>query len=125
MIYRCEFLDIAGVRYLVGYSLARERGQPEGDDEIEGCPGAVLTEDGRYRLRLVTNPDFGKDGDTRRTMLVEDPSPAPERPAPDPRRAAIAAALPDILLAVADGAELRAAVRKVIEQLEAQHGSER
>jgi len=51
--------------------------------------------------------------------------PEPERSAPDPRRAAIAAALPDILLAVADGAELRAEVRKVIEQLEAQHGSER
>ena len=41
--------------------------------------------------------------------------PAPERPVPDPRRAAIAVALPDILLAVAEGAELREEVRKVLE----------
>ena len=47
--------------------------------------------------------------------------PAPARPAADPRRAALVAALPDILLAVADGADLREAVRTAIKRTEAHH----
>ena len=48
--------------------------------------------------------------------------PAPEQPKPDPRRAALVAALPDILLAVADGADLGDSVRKAIAKTEAHHG---
>lgn len=47
---------------------------------------------------------------------------APEHPAPDPRRAAVVAALPDILLAVADGADLGETVRKAIAKAEAKRG---
>lgn len=48
--------------------------------------------------------------------------PAAVRARPDPRRALIAAALPDILLAVADGADLADEVRKALAKGEEQHG---
>lgn len=118
MIYRCTFRDVDGVRYLGGYQLVSEHGEPTADDELPAAPGAVLTEDGRYRFRLVENPDCGKEGDTRRYMLEDNPQPAPPvdevAEAQKTRRAALAAALPDILLAVADGADLAEEVRKVI-----------
>jgi len=118
MIYRCTFRDIDGVRYLAGYQLASERGLPSADDELPAPPGPVLTEDGRYRWRLVGNPDHGKDGDTRRYMLEDNPQPfVPVDEAMEAvagRRAALVAALPDILLAVADGADLRAELAKVL-----------
>lgn len=118
MIFRCAFRDIDGLTYLAGYRLISERGSPSTDDELAAAPGPVLTEDGRYRFRLVENPDCGKDGDARRYMLEDNPQPAPPvdevAEAQKTRRAALAAALPDILLAVADGADLAAEVRKVI-----------
>jgi len=124
MIYRCTFTEVEGVRYLAGYQLVSERGRPSADDELPAAPGPVLTEDGRYRWRLVANPEHGKGGDARRYMLEDNPQPAPaelaEAKAQHARRAALAAALPDILLAVADGADLRDELKRVLQ--EAQHG---
>lgn len=118
MIFRCTFRDIDGVRYLTGYRLISERGRPTADDELPAAPGPVLTEDGRYRWRLVENPDCGKDGDERRYMLEDSPQPAPPvdeaEETKKARRMAVAAALPDILLAVAEGADLVQEVKRVI-----------
>lgn len=127
MIYRCTFRDIDGVRYLAGYRLVSERGRPTADDELPAAPGPVLLEDGRYRWRLVENPDCGKDGDTRRYMLEDNPQPA--RPvdeaaeAKKARRGTLAAALPDILLAVADGGDLREEIAKALAKTEAPSGN--
>jgi len=122
MIYRCAFRDIDGVRYLTGYRLVSEHGRPAEDDELPAAPGPVLTEDGRYRWRLVANPDFGNDGDNRLYLLKDNPQPAPPvdeaEEARKARRMAVAAALPDILLAVADGADLAGEVKRVISTVE-------
>jgi hypothetical protein len=51
-----------------------------------------------------------------RAVIIPPAEPEPEAPLPaaDPRRELVAAALPDILLAVADGADLREEIRKVL-----------
>ena len=123
MIFRCTFRDIDGVRYLAGYRLVSEHGRPSADDELAAAPGPVILEDGRYRWRLVENPDSGKDGDSRRFILEDNPQ--PERPvdmeakAKRDRRSAVVAALPDILLAVADGGDLREEIAKALARVEA------
>jgi hypothetical protein len=118
MIYRCTFTTVDGVKYLAGYQLVSERGRPEADDEIPAAPGALLTEDGRYRFRIVDNPDFGKGGDTRSTMLVDQPQELKAETAEQAkaretkeRGAALAAKLPEILVAVAAGKGIEQAIR--------------
>lgn len=121
MIYRCTFTEIDGIRYLAEYRLVSEHGMPVEDNELPVAPGPLLTDDGRYRFRLVDNPDFGKDGDACRFMLEDNPQPTPKRDLEAEtratKRAAIQAALPDILLAAAEGKDIGDEARKVLAQL--------
>lgn len=123
MIYRCTFTEIDGVRYLAEYRLVSERGTPAADEELPAAPGPLMTEDGRYRFRLVDNPDCGRDGDERCYMLEDNPQPLSEvdagAEARAAKRAAIQAALPDILLAVAEGKDAGEVTREVLKAAEA------
>lgn len=113
--------DIGGKRYVVGCRLVDEFGHAQGDLESERAI-TVFRDDGSLRWVLADNPHRGElleDGtiDQRSYTLVEAPEPAAAA-RPDPRRAAVASALPDILLAVADGADLALEVKRVISAAE-------
>ena len=79
----------------------------------ERCPGPDW-----YELERDTAPGESVRIVDEKAEIVA----APAQPKPDPRRAVIAAALPDILLAVADGADLREEIAKRLVTQEVQRG---
>jgi hypothetical protein len=125
MTWKIETVTIGDRQYVSGCHFVAERRGPESDLEMDQAfVESLLDERGKLQWALDANPDFGKelpDGtvDRQRYMIVRAPQPDTsaevaerERQA---RKAKIAAALPDILLAVAGGAELKEELRKVLE----------
>jgi hypothetical protein len=63
MIFKLSLLPDGTI---TGYQMVSERDRECGPDEVQGNPGVYLNADGKYILRLVDNPDFGKvTGQTR------------------------------------------------------------
>ena len=126
MTWRIETVTVGGRQYIAGCRLIAERRGPEGDLEIDRAfTEELLDAHGKLQWALDPNPGYGKvtsEGgvDQRRYVIVHAPQEeTPEEIAERDRQARIAtvaAALPDILLAVAEGAELKEEVRKVLQR---------
>jgi hypothetical protein len=124
MTWKIETITIGGRQYIAECRLIAERRGPETDLEIDRALTVPLADErGKLQYALEPNPEYGKADETgavdrRRYQIVH----APQKDTPEElaerewqeRRQVVAAALPDILLAVAEGAELSDAVRDVL-----------
>jgi len=128
MTWRLEITRVGDVDYVSGYRLVAEHRGPEDDLEVDHPIGQLVDARGKLRWALRPNPSYGArcpDGalDQRRRVVIrapqEDTLEEVVESQRQTRREAISAALPDILLAVADGAELRDAVRQALTKAEA------
>jgi hypothetical protein len=124
MTWRIETVTIAGRQYVSECRLIAERRGPENDLETDRALTVPLADErGKLQWTLEPNPDYGKADETgavdgRRYQIVH----APQKDTPEElaererqeQRQKITAALPDILLAVAEGTELRAAIQSAL-----------
>lgn len=120
MIVAFDTTTIDGRRYVTGYRVTSERGYPSGPDEIAGpiMEGGKIAEltDANGKLRLVLEHDIdGKPKFVERLQSLTVAEIAAK--IQTAKRAAIAAALPDILVAVAAGADLRTEIQKVLDAI--------
>lgn len=135
MIYRIETAVQNGRTYITGYRLVSEKRRPLQEGEVEGPilengrPPNLRDGNGKLRLAVEPNPERGKrmgraalaeddEIDERPVLIVErrqelSPAEIADR-AQAARREKVAAALPDLLLAAADGKDIGAEVRKVL-----------
>ena len=130
MTWKLETVRIGDLDYVESCRFVSETRGPAEENEIDfAFPGPLHDANGKLQWVLVAKPGPGEaikaEAVAVRSYAIEQ---IPQEETPEDllakedlrRRAAIAAALPDILLAVADGADLRDAVRKVIDSVEVQ-----
>lgn len=123
MTYRYDSRFIDGAEYITGYRLVSEHGTPKDYLETDDPVRDILDENGKPRWVIAPNTRFGMlrpDGerDTRRHLIEKRPlalsAEEVRARAAAARRAAVLKALPDIILAVADGAEFREEIEKAL-----------
>ncbi len=144
MTYKLDIQEIGGVRFVSGYRLVSEHGRPSTDDEVENPPmeigpdggkrvAKLRDQNGKLRFSADPNPGHGKrrglaviedddEIDDRRVLIVErrqDLTPAEIASSTHAARLArVVEALPELLLAAADGKEIGEEVRKLLSDLE-------
>lgn len=119
MTWKIETTDVNGVRYLASYRLVSEFGSPGAEDEVGFYPPVDILDANRlHQWRVDVDVDGAISFSRQPQIAVASRAPASlALEMPPSNRDLVAAALPDILLAVADGADLATEVRKVLESL--------